>query len=45
MSRLLSLARGVWVDALLVGALAGLLSIAARAPDPRERTGRSGWTS
>ena len=25
----------MWVDALLVGALAGLLSIAARAPDPK----------
>jgi len=38
-SRLSSLARRFWVDALIVAAIAGLLSIALRAPDPNGADG------
>ena len=39
MTRLSSLVRRFWVDALLLAALAGLLSISVRAPDPKGAEG------
>ena len=39
MKRLRSLVRLLWVDALILGAMAGMLSIAARAPDPKGAEG------
>jgi signal transduction histidine kinase len=38
-TRLSSLARRFWVDALILAAMAGLLSIASRAPDPKGAEG------
>ena len=43
MTRVVALVRRFWVDALLVGGLAGMLSIAARAPDPKNGAAGPVW--